>query len=107
MEESVNNESAASNRNEGVVAAKKSRLNEEILDLEKEDIASLKGAPLNLVHVDRYFYAPKTSAKSNSTVMQALQGQDSKQTCERTLNQAANWRLNVRPVRKKVIYLFR
>lgn len=86
------------NGSNGGPLAKKPRLNEEIKDLEKEEASSLKGASLNLVHIDRYFYAPKSSTQKLSVLAQAAQGQNIRAICERSLDQAVNWRLNIRPV---------
>lgn len=88
----------AENGSSGGPLAKKPRLNEEIKDLEKEEATSLKGASLNLVHIDRYFYAPKSSCQKLSMLTQAVQGQNIRVICERSLDQAINWRLNIRPV---------
>ena len=99
MEENTSSEATTINRPENLPSAKKVRLiNEEIPDLEKEETASLKGAPLNLVHIDRYFYAPKSSAQKHSAIVQAFQGQDPRSICQTSLNQATNWRINIRPV---------
>lgn len=109
MEENVNGEVASRSQESGsTFAAKRARLmDEEIKDLEKEETMSLKGAMLNLVHVDRYFYAPKTTTQKQSVVVQALQGQDLKQMCEKSLAQAINWNMNIRQVyARQSVFLF-
>lgn len=96
MEE--NSDKGEANGKADLVVAKKARLNEEIQDLEKDEAMSLKGAPLNLVHIDRYFYAPKISAQKQSPISQALQGQDVRTLCEESLDQAIKWNMDIKRV---------
>jgi hypothetical protein len=95
---------------------KRMRLDEEIKDLEKDDANLLKGATLNLSHVDRYFYAPRTSNQSQSQTISrtassaaavGLKGQDLKAICENSLGEINNWNLNVKKVNSLMLWLIK
>ena len=72
-------------------------LNEEIKDLEKEEVGTLKGATLNLKHVDRYFYAPKP-IEEESAIVKLLKNRDTKELCQITLQEFQNWSLDIKKV---------
>lgn len=97
-------ETAAAAVTVGTAAKKPKLLNEEIKDLEREESISLRGAALNLVHIDRYFYAPRTAAQKQSPISQALeaaaaaQNNDLRRVCETSLSQAVDWNMNIRRV---------
>ena len=110
--------------------SKKPKLDEEITDLESNSDANLKGtwifyyfvilklynsiiywyigAKLNLTHIDRYFYAPKSDEANESAVKNALKNIDPKSSVFKTLKQINNWNLNVQKVTmKKLRFYFR
>jgi hypothetical protein len=93
MEENSSNGEASS-----ASSIKKIRPNEEIKDLEKDEMHTLRGALLNLAHVDRYFYAPKTDNTKKSQLESVLRSQNPKQLCESSLTQANNWNMNIKKV---------
>jgi len=78
--------------------AKKPRLDEEIEDLKATHAHDLHGAELNLKHVDRYFQGLKSEANRTSTSDLALKAQDPKLLCQRTLSQAFEWSLDIKPL---------
>lgn len=83
---------------------KKPKLDEEIRELEKDDSATLKGASLNLVHIDRYFYAPTNSHVKQSQVDVALKNQDPKSLVQKSLHSLNDWNLNVKKANYCIIY---
>lgn len=83
--------------------AKKIRLDEEILDLEKDgQNINLKGAPLNLTHIDRYFYAPKANDDSQPIVPKMNQ-QIARDLCRGSLEEMSNWNINIKKVKKYLV----
>ena len=95
MEESTLKE----DESQSEIENKKIKLDEEIEDLQKDgDLSNLKGAHLNLTHVDRYFYAPKANEKKMTTTDFLLKSNNPKTFCERTLNEMFEWNLNVKKV---------
>jgi hypothetical protein len=76
--------------------AKKIRLDEEIVDLEKDErnSMSLRGAPLNLTHIDRYFYAPKANDSKQTQILNNLTF-DPIETCQSTLSEMREWHMDI------------
>lgn len=81
-------------KNETAPPKKKLRLNEEIIDLTNENL-NQKLVSLNLTHIDRYFYAPKTDETKLSQVENILKSHDVKSLCEETLTLLNDWNLNI------------
>lgn len=100
MEENTPKEGTAKVSKHDSGSNKKIRLDEEIKDLEKDEESgvNLRGAPLNLTHIDRYFYAPKATEKSQSQISQLLKSQNPKQLCENSLKELSEWNLNIKKV---------
>ena len=82
--------------------AKKFRLDEEIVDLEKEDESNysmhLRGAPLNLTHIDRYFYAPKSSNETNQMPLINSAFINKTELCQSTLDEMREWSMDIKNV---------
>ncbi|RNA32222.1 general transcription factor IIH subunit 1 [Brachionus plicatilis] len=72
-------------------------LDDEIKDLEKEEFGTLKGAALNLKHIDRYFYAPKPIEKE-SLIGKLLKNKDTKNLCQTALEELQDWSLDIKKV---------
>lgn len=80
------------------IPAKKVRLDEEIEDLEKFHLHDLRGAQLNLKHVDRYFRGLKSGANKTSASDLALIAHDPKILSQKTLNEVFNWNMDVKKI---------
>jgi hypothetical protein len=76
--------------------AKKIRLDEEIVDLEKEEHNSmnLRGAPLNLTHIDRYFYAPKSNDPKQAQFLNSYSF-NTIDLCQSTLTEMREWNMEI------------
>jgi hypothetical protein len=87
---------------------KKIRLDEEIVDLEKDErnAMNLRGAPLNLTHIDRYFYAPKSNDPKQAQVLNNLNF-DATEICQNALNDMREWRMDIGKVRNTIIKLLK
>lgn len=72
-------------------------LDDEIKDLEKEELGTLRGAAMNLKHIDRYFYAPKPVEKE-SQIGKILKNKDTKYLCQTTLQEFQEWNLDIQKV---------
>ena len=95
MEESTTKDLKRSVKNDAVLP-KKAKLNEELEDLNENNSYDLKGAELNLTHIDRYFQGLKSNINKTSTSDLALQTQDPKLHCQNTLNEILDWKMNVK-----------
>ena len=97
MEENSAKVAASSEaKNENAPPHKKIRLDEEITDLNSDESLNLRGAQLNLTHIDRYFFAPKLNDSNHSAqTANMLKSLNLKAVCENTLKQNRDWSLNV------------
>ncbi len=78
------------------VPIKRVKLNEELEDLNENNASELKGAELNLTHVDRYFQEIKSYTNKASRGSVALKTQDPKLLCQNTLNEIFEWNLDIK-----------
>ena len=75
---------------------KRKLLNEEIEELEKDyQRDSLRGAPLKLTHIDRYFYAPKSNESNKTKQILNSSYQNPFELCESTLNEIRSWSMSL------------
>jgi hypothetical protein len=97
QQEALNEKQPTKNSSSIASKAKKIRLDEEIVDLEKDE-HELRGAPLKLTHIDRYFYAPKlTSTETTSKQAKLLNNsyQNPLELCQHSLNEIRAWNMNL------------
>ena len=67
-------------------------------DLNSVHAHEMKGASLNLKHVDRYFRGLKSDVNKTSTSDLALKANDPKLLCQKTLNEVFEWNMDVKKI---------